>query len=513
MGFKILIDNWKGSTILFYLVLQFLHLLKKMGFKTKKDPWRYTTRAYHHLDYCSFGLAAFNLSLPEFKSDQKEIRNHIINQLATFLRRHTIIQKKLMWLKYSVKVLPNNYLDLVLSEFDNSNKLKSIRFFPDATIAYKPNLALVEKAGKYLISAYNSARFESDEKRPPLIIKLVLKQAAKNRENRKEIKTILERMLSAAFVHFESIEHTPASRFKCPEFFQMRPFGFGSLNIHIRILPKYNVDCWVQFNHAVIDGEPAARIIQDIEKTWNAKPVIFPDDKINQSTTDDCILYQCRLKLCVASCILDFEQIVSSRRKLQQLFRNNYEFPITLSGLILWGLGQTEVFKNTKFLIPIDQPKNSQHEQTVGLIYIRPEKFMNIPPTQKQFIDFQKEFNKQIEGTRARTSEQYQVLEVFSLLPHSLYKFSTSFMLKPLQEVVGSSLISVLKTPSFFIAPYATTKTGAAISIGNIQNTLKGGNNLGAVTVKAPAVKIKDYENALVDVVTNYSKYISFAEI
>ncbi|MEN8193589.1 MAG: hypothetical protein ABFS12_12280 [Bacteroidota bacterium] len=446
------------------------------------------------------------------------MQRDLIVQLSGFIHSHPELHKKLVWSAFSVQVQHNQYIDFVLAHFAPNGTLKSIEMFPDDTLT---DISLKQAEENVLfeiiVDAYNQLRFAPDESRPKKIRKKVRRDIA-SVFNGKELTMqceILDRILAAVFIHFETelqTENKKDNRFSVPEFFTMRPPGYGCLNIHIRVHRNERCDLWIQFNHAVIDGELAAQIVEQLEKCWDGKPVVFPAKKLNMFQIQDTINYHNRFPLCIAAGMIEFEKLLEYRRMINSELGAELESPVTLAGMLLWGLGCTERCKNLKFLMPIDIPADAEHERTVGLVYIRPGKYSKLPAGREEFIAFQAALNSQVQSTRLRNSVQYQVLEEFSILPHSAYHFSLKYLCKPMQEVVGSAVLTILREPTFFTAPYARTTTDCIISVGNVTIAAEDSKRVGTVTIKAPEYDIKQYCEAFISVVKDYGPYVRFIE-
>ena len=523
MSLKQLIDIWNVRTFLFYINLYVLHLLKRIGLKTQSDPWRYTTRVYHHLDHCSFGLTAFGLKPLNYEGksisrDQRRIQRALIFQLSRFIYSHPELHKKLAWSAFSVEVQHNPYIDFVLAHFTPNGTLKSIELLLDDS---KTDISLEQPEENVLfemvVDAYNQLRFASDESRPRKIRKKVRKDIGKvfKGEALAVQYEILDRILAAVFIHFETelqAGKEKDNRFSVPKFFTMRPLGFGCLNIHVRFHHDERCDLWIRFNHAVIDGVLAAQFVEQLVKNWNGIPVIFPAKGLNMFQVQDTMNYRNRIPLCLASGLIEFEKLLEYRRMINSELSAELESPVTLAGMLLWGLGCSEMCKSMKFLMPIDLPEDAEHERTVGLVYIRPGKYSKLHEGREEFIAFQAAFNKQVQSTRLRNSIQYQVLEEFSILPLSAYYYSARYLRNPMQEVIGSAVLTILKEATFVTAPYSRTATDCIINFGNVNIEVDGGKKAGAVTIKAPEYDIKQYCEAFVYVVKDYGPYVRFIE-
>ena len=415
-----------------------------------------------------------------------------------------------------MQVHHNPYTDFVLAHFAPNGTLKSIELFLDDT-ATDISIEQTEENVLFeiIVDAYNQLRFAPDETRPKKINKKVRKDLAsvfngKALTNQYEI---LNRILTAVFIHFEpelQTESKKDNRFSIPKFFTMRPLGFGCLNIHVRVHHVESCDLWIQFNHAAIDGALAAQIVEQLKNCWNGKPVIFPAKGLNLFQIQDTINYHNRLPLCIATGLIEFEKLLEYKRMINNELGAQLESPVTLVGMLLWGLGCTERCKNLKFLVPIDIPEDAEHERTVGTVYIRPGKYSKLPVGSEEFIAFQDAINSQVQLTRIRNSVQYQVLEEFSILPHTAYHYSVRYLCNPMQEIIGSAALTILREPTFFTAPYAHTATDCIIAIGNVTIAAEGGKRAGAVTIKAPEYDIKQYCEAFISVVKDYGSYIRF---
>ena len=125
------------------------------------------------------------------------------------------------------------------------------------------------------------------------------------------------------------------------------------------------------------------------------------------------------------------------------------------------GIDSHPSLKDRKFLFPVELAECpiTKQERAPSAMFIRPSEFIDIKNPVKGFCDFQYEFNRRMNATRARKSESYELIELYALTFPLLYTFTRKMMPEALGEFVGTVGITMIKDADLFITPLSDVQS------------------------------------------------------
>jgi pimeloyl-ACP methyl ester carboxylesterase len=512
-----LVHRWSPGIFLIFVFLKILQLLKSFGLKTKESGWRKTMGTYLRTEQSKFGLAVFGL---DFLSDQgkidllpfEEAKLHVIKRLAVFLKSVPAIQWKLKWGKFRVFRERQKFVDVIDVSFADDGCIKSITPYLD--IDGPPFSELNEEKNreicKLFIDEYNKVKDVKDEKRPRLLRKNLRKWVF-NQENispllQKETLSFIDRLLSGNSIIFQVLSKDASGpsieRFTSPEFIKHKHAGFGLLNISCRFNHSLDeADFWFQFQHVPVDGVPMQEFLLDLKRTWGIRRnLIYPPLKQkHQMEPQRCSTFLKNGKaLYQTTTFIDFRPILKLRKKINTEFSSAMGGPATVVSIVMWGLIQHKSLRDRKFLFPVELAECpiTKQERAPCAMFIKPSEFLNQKNRIKGFFDFQYEFNRMMNATRARKSASYEMIELYALTFPWLYTLTRKIMPKALGEFIGTVGLTMIKDADMFISPLSDVQSDGFFAIGNLLVRTADKQQAGCVSIRAPREKISQYVEA-----------------
>jgi pimeloyl-ACP methyl ester carboxylesterase len=512
-----LVHRWSPGIFLIFVFLKILQLLKSFGLKTKESGWRKTMGTYLRTEQSKFGLAVFGL---DFLSDQgkidvlpfEEAKAHVIKRLALFLKSVPTIQWKLKWGKFRVFRERQKFVDVIDVTFSDNGNIVSLTPYLD--IDGPPFSELNEEENRKIcdlfIKEYNRVKDVKDEKRPRLLRKnlhnWVKEQEAMSSLLKKEAISLLDRLLSGNSVIFQVLSKEASGpsieRFTSPEFIKHKHAGFGLLNISCRFNHSLDeADFWFQFQHVPVDGVPMQEFLLDLKRTWGIRRhLIYPPLKSTQPMEPQrCSTFLKNGKaLYQTTTFIDFRPILKLRKRVNTEFSSAMGGPATVVSIVMWGLIQHKSLRDRKFLFPVELAECpiTKQERAPCAMFIKPSEFLNQKNRMKGFFDFQYEFNRMMNATRARKSASYEMIELYALTFPWLYTLTRKIMPRALGEFIGTVGLTMIKDADMFISPLSDVQSDGFFAIGNLLVDTADGNKAGCVSIRAPQEKIPQYVEA-----------------
>jgi hypothetical protein len=505
-----LVEKWSPSTLLLFSALKTLETLAKLGMVPKEDAWRRWTRAFHRGEDAKILIPVFRLrALPHGESggdapaaaSPAPRRACIVEGLTGFLRSHRdLLRRRLHWHRISVRIVPNQHVDVVEAEFDESGNLLAIAPHFDHPLPAPPDRQVLDAQ---FINVYNATRQLADKRRPYVLAK-TLRAAVAQSPHRAEALAYFERLTAAVFVHFEGA--TPQGRFAIPDFSRRKHPGHGVFNILSRLYPgEDELDLWFQASHVLIDGNPLAELLGKLRGAWPAAgPLTVPAPSRSTWTRVVSPPNGGRPAVCTWR-FLSFEELFRVRKELNQEY-SHLVGEITLASLIVWGLAQHPAIPDVKVATAADLlPRpGRQEDRTLSFINSRPARFLDPNDRERSFLRFQADFNQQIEAARRRESAAFRALYGCALLRRPLYHSLTHAVLpRALDDICGKVCLTILKDAEFCVSPLDDTKE-AVISIGKATLSAEGGATAGVVSLKTIAGKEDAYREAVCGAICNW---------
>lgn len=530
-GLRKLIDQWTPSVIFLFLFLKVLQLFRKLGFRAKDNGWRAAMRHYARMEYSKFVLAAFRLdfwsnhpTLGLKTVDLESSQLQLIERFSKFLHDVPELHWQLHWTRYVVRRKGKRLVDIVQAKFNEDGTLKTIKPFLDARIPLNTLLDEVTsvKIQHMVVRAYNERIGMPDKKRPWIlqtkIRELISQEFTPLGMTWREAKKYAHRIISSAFISFQVLPHcSPSSpeRFKMPGFIKMKHPGLGLLNICCRFNHTLDeADLWFQFHHIPVDGAPMQEVLNRLKSEWDVRGQLqYPSLKLAPTETPELSSTGTgKSSMYHMTGFIDFESFLKTRKMLSEKYSKFLGEDLKAVSLLIWGLAHHPVFRNKKFLFPVDVEENTAtaEERATGVVLIRPQKFFNQHHPERGFIAFQKEFNRRLDLAKQRQGESYEMFELYALTNPLFYEFIRNFFPRALEEFVGTVGITMLKDSDFFLTPMSEAHIDGFLAFSNFSVPTEDGGLAGAVSVRGKQKKITEYLKAVREVTGNFSQYFDY---
>jgi hypothetical protein len=276
------------------------------------------------------------------------------------------------------------------------------------------------------------------------------------------------------------------------------------LNVEIRFdSAGREADLWVQANHILVDGAPVQELLSALSAEWGvAGSPLYPAVPsggvlpIQYSEVDQQGNYH-------ALALVDLAPVLLARQELRRrLGASGGE--LTLLSLLAWGLSHHEAFAHTKLLFPIDLAAAGGRERSLGLVFLRPARFVDQTDPLQGFLKYQREFSRRLQETRARRSESYELVESFALLPPMVHSLTRRIMPKALGEMIGTVGLSVVREASVFVGALSDVHD-SFLAFGNMTVPTADGGAAGSFSVKGS----RPYVEASLEAVTGIGRHLS----
>ncbi len=508
-----LIDRWSPTVFLMFVFIKMLQLLKALGIKTREGGWRKTMGAYLRTEHSKFALAVFGL---DYLSDrptldrfsEEEARGHLVERLASFLKESPSSHWKLRWDKFSVFRERRKFVDIVEVDFDDGRLAVLSPHWDSSGPPFNEIDADLEEAiCAAIISEYNNVRDVRDEKRPILLRRNLRRWVSATIEGGKVAKeeaySFVDRVLSGDWISFSILNGGDSSeRFMVPDFIKRKHAGHGLLNIFCRFnKDRAEVDFWFQFQHVPVDGVPMQEFLQSLKRRWGIRrhlvypPLKPPREPVVQrcSTT-----HKERYALYQTSMFLDFRPLLELRRGINAKYADEMGGAATVVSFVMWGLTMCPALKDRKFIFPVELAacEATGMERAPSAIFIRPSAFVDLENPMRGFFNFQYEFNRRMNATRARKSESYELIEIYAIVFPWLYTLTRKFMPRAVAEFTGTVGLTMIKDADMFITPLSDIQSDGFFAIGNLLVDTEDGGKAGCVSIRAAKEKIPGYIDA-----------------
>ena len=518
-----LLDRWPFSAIVLFCIIKVLQVVKKTGLKVEESGWRKFAGVFLRKEHGKFMLAAFKLKNYDWKIRPKNYdaaKEYFINRLADFLRKKTSCHWCFEYGVFRAKRKRLYFTDITEAVFNEKSELENLIPHFDSTRPTFTKLSeeVMEKTLHKIVKTFNSneERKISDHKRAKIISKKLRRWAWRatglSYTGRRELFHFIDRILASSFIQFEVLpkekELLTEARLATPNMRKRRHPGYGLLNIVCRFTPNYKeVDMWVQYHHVPVDGMPMEEQLEELKVEWGTTGTIkFP--KLNNVKPEIKYfgdkIYRGRL-------FLSFEKLLKVRKYVNTHYSEEMGGPATVSGMVIWGLAQRKMFRETKYVVTTDVEIESDilQDRNIGLIFIRPGDFINEHEKFNGFINFQKEFNQRIYSTKYGKSETNELLEIYAMVHPALIIAMNFFLRGAMKEIIGTAGLTVLKKTEVFISPLTDIQVNGFVSIGNLKvETEEGQSTAGAVSFCARKKQVREYIKGFNNLTKNYDEIL-----
>jgi len=528
-----LIDRWSPSIFLMFVFVKILQILKTLGIRARESGWRKTMGTYLRTEHSKFALGVFGLDylsdMPTLKRlSRKKARTHLIGRLSEFLKETPSSHWKLRWDKFSVFRERRKFVDIVEVDFDSDGKLLEVVPHWDADSPPFNEIDAEKDAAirAAVVEKYNNVRNARDVRRPILLRRDLRRWAAtetsgSSRVAELEVLSYVDRVLSGDWISFHVHEgdapSSPGERFIVPDFIKRKHAGHGLLNIVCRFNRSLDeVDFWFQFQHVPVDGVPMQEFLLDLKRRWGIRrQVVYPSlnpppkpvvQRCSTSEKEKHALYQ-------TTTLVDFRPILALRKRINAQYADRMGGSATVVSFVMWGLTMHSSLKDRKFIFPVElaECKATGQERAPSAIFIRPSAFADPARPLKGFFDFQYEFNRRMNATRARKSESYELIELYAILFPWLYTLTRKFMPRAVAEFTGTVGLTMIKDADMFITPLSDIQSDGFFAIGNLLVDTEDGGKAGCASIRASKDKIPLYLDAFANLRDNLDRFFGGA--
>lgn len=516
-----LVDRWSFGTIFLLGFIKVLQLLKKLGMRAEENGWRKATGIFLRSEYSKFVLSCFRLNYYHGSRPDNPVsaRLELIHHLGEYIRNHSQLHWSASpgWFRLGRRKVW--FTDVAEAFYDRTGELLWIEmhFDPGRENFQLLDAEAVKAVMREAVRLINNLR-RHDSKEVSRRFSTRLRRWARKVPGysyaaRFELKNLVERLLTATFIHCEFLPDDPvalnARRLATPNLRKYRNPGWGLLNVIARFTPDFReVDLWMQYHHVPVDGMPMQELLADLKHNWGnfgtlpfppaGSPAAKPEVQYAGNR-----LFRCRF-------FVDFEPLLALRRELNEKYATLMEGPATVAGMIIWGMAQHRFFRNGKMLFPVDTDLEGRNpaERELSLVFIRAGRYFDRNNPLSWFINFQKEFNRRLWRTRRGESESYELLELYSMIHPLFYQIGHRLMPEAMSEFVGSMGISILRDSEIFISPLSDLQINGFMTISNLTQPTEDGKTAGAVCACGTRDQIRFYREAMENLAAGYRSFL-----
>ena len=493
MRIRNLVEKWNLSALMLFVCVKILLFFYKLSPSRKRDGWRRTTEVYHRTEQAKFIGSMLNLAIDCDRLSK--VRGWIIERLYSVFKDTPEIHCALRWTRSAVMRIPHPYTDFVEARFGPQGELIRTVFYPDKDHPVVPHFD--HAAAGELQRAYNRTLHLPDKQRPLALLKQ-LKKTGKNNQ-------CLERMLKASWITFSREAESLEDRLSPHYFTGQKHPGFGAVNIHCRYSPADKwADLWLQVSHVAMDGGPAGKLQFKIRQEFGSRDPEFDFHQAHAKNPESILYKDPEKGVYFGSQSIDFDGIMSARKKLLAKYEGDLEGNISPVSLLIWGLARHPQFRGEKFNAPVNIAADGSSEPTVGFVLIRPDVFTNNGHGGDALLAYLREFNRQVRQIRDRKGAQYLFLQSTTMTTPWMNGLVLKLFPSGLRAFAGSTCVTVLRGVEYPIPPLSDnieSMIGVSLPMGN-------GHNQGCVGTAAFTDTNRQTLNAVRDVAESFHRYI-----
>jgi len=545
---RLLVDRWSAQAGILLGLVAATRLVRRCGLPAREDGWRRVASAFFRNEEAKFWLACFGVPLgarerpaaphaalhipPTGDLDAAAIDGMgLAAELAVWLRRRPDVHRRLVWTPLQVRIQRTTALDVALVRFDDAGALTGITLLPDPRrpLRSEADDDLLESVGRAFTAAYNETRSLPDKRRPAALLRR-LRQAvsagAARRRPRSRGRTtaareLAQRLFDAAYVCVEPTVGDPCdgqtayARLRPPDPLRYKHPGGGPLIAVCRPLrrpgsPIPAVDVWLQVNHVAVDGAPVQEMIEDLESSSGVEdPLIVPASVVGRWSEPACCSTS-GTKLFTWGC-LDLQPLLAARRRLNERFGDSRNGPVTLCGLLAWGLSLHPALATHKFLIPVDLAATEERPRTLGLAFIRPAAYRrryaagDRGPADAGLLAFNRDLDRQLAALKERRSEGYKLIDDAALPWVPLYSLLLKVLPGGMEELTGTVGVTVLRTAKAFVTPLDDHHKDGYFAFGSFRLPTDDGRLVAFLSIKGTGEQIERGKQA-VDLLVDWAE-------
>ncbi|HYI02728.1 hypothetical protein [Hyalangium sp.] len=512
-----LVDRWSPPVVSSLITLKLLEGLSRLGWRAREEGWRKSVQTYFRTEASKFVLASLGLSA-EPSATTEESSLHLARRLQAFLREQPVCRWCLQWERFAARRLPCLEADITLAHFDGSGSLKHLQPLLDE---HAPALGALDAEARgwlcqQLVEAYEATRHLEDVDRPLRLERMLRRQVQERSwssgSSRAEALRFTERVLRGTFLVVEQLPAgaTAGERHTPPPLLHRKHPGHGLLCLHARLLPEASaVDLWWQIHHSPVDGAPMQEVLDALRAAWGSRALPLAPAPPASLPPQLCGRRNGREQVCTLD-FLDFSPLLSAREQLSRELAYPLEGPVSLSGLLLWGLACQPAFADRKFVMPVDVPATPQAERTLGTLVIRPAMYFR-QDRREGLVSFLRAFEARLRATQERRSAATSAMQLFAVAPPFLYEAQRRLASAAMAEGFGTVGITLLRNAEVFLPPLGDANPDGFLAFGRFTRDAEGSGRAGAIGIKGTAAQVEAYRQALRDMLSHFHEYLGAA--
>ena len=476
------------------------------GLRRPPEGWRRTVGILLRSESTRFALSAFGLRVPEAGSavhhgrDPLEFRT--ARALQAFLASEPDAHFALEWLPPVTNRRRIAAVDLVVLQFGPEGRLDAIEPYLAPTVDNDNPVDNPVASGfgrkavhDAVVQGYNRTSRLPEVDRPERLVDAV--RAALTSAGLRAHETYARRLLAASCLSFERIDPAdPAERFRPPAFAARRTLGFGYLAWVARAGGSGTVDLWVSAHHVGLDGVPLQELLDRLERTWGAGDIVaFPAPVAGRAFIDP---HPCHApgERAVDQLVtfVDLSPVFALRQYLNVRHASAIDGHVTFGTLIAWLLSQEPEFAGVRIASTVDVAASSGYERDVDVVSLRAADFVTGEGPWDGFVEYVREFNRQIAAARTRTSPVRIGMQTAGLIPAWAHAAVVRANPASLDDAFGTLCVTIVREARVFIAPMTDLGlTHGFFAIGSARLPSGNGTPVTSISVKGDAGRIARY--------------------
>ncbi len=191
---------------------------------------------------------------------------------------------------------------------------------------------------------------------------------------------------------------------------------------------------------------------------------------------------------------VDLSPVLALRQQLSARHAAAIGGNVTLGTLIAWLLSQEPEFAGARIASTVDVAASSGYERDVDVVSIRPADYATAEGPWAGFVEFAREFNRQIAAARTRTSPVRLGMQTAGLIPAWAHAAVVRANPASLDDAFGTLCVTIVRDARVFVAPMTDLGLNHGFfAIGSANLPSAAGTPVTSVCVKGDAGRIAHY--------------------
>ena len=473
-----------------------------MGLRRPPEGWRRTVGILLRSESTRFALSAFALRVPQsdVAGSDDSLVTRIAQALVAFLAKEPDAHFCLEWRRPVTLRRRIAFVDLVVLRFAADGTLEALEAYLAPDGGSPPASDRQGQVHRAIVEAHNQTTRLPEIDRPRILAEIVRAAIGSPGASAgvQAAQAYAQRLLAACCLSFEHRDPAdPGQRFCPPNFAARRTLGLGYLSCVARTDPgSGSVDLWVSSHHVGLDGVPLQDLLGRLEREWGiAEKVTFPPAATGQAFAGP--------RPCHApgerpvdqlTTFVDLSPVLALRQHLSARHEAAIGGTVTLGTLIAWLLSQEPEFAGARIASTVDVAASSGYERDVDVVSIRPADYATADGPWAGFIEFAREFNRQIAAARTRTSPVRLGMQTAGLIPAWAHAAVVRANPASLDDAFGTLCVTIVRDARVFVAPMTDLGLNHGFfAIGSANLPSAAGTSVTSVCVKGDAGRIAHY--------------------